>query len=66
MDVSDIIDFNTGTLNSNDLSNSFFCLSKTDPTIGFSLDATKVTGHTYPEVVNETSGKHLVDVYEVA
>ncbi|KAF1852061.1 DNA/RNA polymerase, partial [Cucurbitaria berberidis CBS 394.84] len=55
MDVSDIIDFNVGILNSNDLGNSFFCLSKHDPTVGFSFDATKLTGHVYPEGAHETS-----------
>ena len=65
MDVSDIINFNVSILNSNDLGNSFFCLSKDDPTIGFTFDATKVTGHTYPEVTTETSGKQTIGVYEV-
>ncbi|CAO2650915.1 Nn.00g092120.m01.CDS01 [Neocucurbitaria sp. VM-36] len=54
MDVSDIIDFNIGLLNSNDLGNSFFCLSKNDPTVGFPFDATKVAGYTYPEAANKT------------
>ncbi|KAJ4368857.1 hypothetical protein N0V83_005939 [Neocucurbitaria cava] len=63
MDVTDIIDLNIGILNSNDLGNSFFCLSKNDPTIGFPYDANKVAGNAYPEAVDEipdnTSSKPL-------
>lgn len=59
MDVSDIVDFNIGTLNSNDLRNSFFCLSKDDPTLGFPFDATIWPGNAYPKVANETTGKVL-------
>ncbi|KAF1963099.1 DNA/RNA polymerase [Byssothecium circinans] len=49
MEITDIIDYNIGLLNKNDLANSFFCLSKDDPTAGFAFDASKVAGHTYPE-----------------
>lgn len=59
MDVSDIVESAAGTLNSSDLANSFFCLSKSDPTVGFTFDATKVAGHTYPGESNGTSGEHL-------
>jgi DNA polymerase iota len=38
-------------LNQNDLSNSFFCLSKDDPTIGFEYDASKVFGPTFPKTL---------------
>jgi|TARA_R110002003_G_scaffold41_2_gene2801 DNA polymerase iota len=55
--VSDIIEYNAGILNFNNLSNCFFCLSKLDPTVGFTYDATRVAGHTYPESLNDTSGK---------
>ncbi|KAF2808768.1 DNA/RNA polymerase [Mytilinidion resinicola] len=48
MDVSDIVDYNLTLLNPNDLANSFFCLSKADPTQGFAVDASQVAGHTYP------------------
>ena len=58
MDVSDIIDYNTGMLNSSNLSSSFFCLSKTDPTLGFEFDATRLAGHAFPHAPEETSGKH--------
>ena len=60
MDVSDMIDYNVSILNSNDLTNSFFCLKEDDPTMGFSFDATRVAGHVYPEITNEGSGKLYV------
>ncbi|KAH7392546.1 hypothetical protein BKA66DRAFT_412434 [Pyrenochaeta sp. MPI-SDFR-AT-0127] len=56
LDVSDIIDFNISILNFDDLSNSFLCLCKDDPTIGFPFDATIVTGHVYPTTASQTSG----------
>lgn len=48
MDVTALIDYNIEILNNNDLHNSFFCTSKVDPTQGFSYDATKIAGHSYP------------------
>ncbi|RDW60475.1 putative DNA polymerase iota [Aspergillus mulundensis] len=48
MDVTDMITYNAGLLNSNDLANSFFHLDKQDPTVGFAFDATTVYGPTYP------------------
>lgn len=58
MDVSDMIEYNARLLNPNDLTNSYFCLSKTDPTAGFAYDASQVAGHTYPELSNDTTGEH--------
>jgi DNA polymerase iota len=49
LDVTDIVDYNVDLLNRNDVKNSFFCLSQSDPTIGFPFDATTVQGHTFPE-----------------
>jgi len=62
MDVSDIIEYNVGLLNQNNLANSWFCLKKDDPTAGFAYDASIVAGHTYPEVEVETdsAGKHYI------
>ncbi|KAH8722894.1 hypothetical protein GQ44DRAFT_657338 [Phaeosphaeriaceae sp. PMI808] len=57
MDVSDIVDYNTSILNVNNLPNSFFCLSKSDPTAGFVFDASQWPGHNYPD----TSKASLVD-----
>ena len=55
MDVTDIISYNQDLLNSNDLRHAFFQLSRNDPTIGFSFDATRVVGHQYPEVSAQLS-----------
>lgn len=57
MDVSDIIDYNVGLLNYNHLSDSFFCLSKDDPTCGFRFDASMVAGHTFPDTPPSAEGK---------
>ncbi len=54
-----MIDYNLCALNSNDLSNSFFCLSKTDPTVGFLFDASKLSGYAYPPEMENGTGKHL-------
>lgn len=48
LDVTEMIDYNTGVLNPNDLSNSFFYLDRKDPTVGFSYDATQFQGSTFP------------------
>ena len=57
MDVSDIIDYNAALLNSNDLSNSYFCLSKSDPTAGFAFNAAQLAGHAQPERSTDVYGK---------
>ncbi|GIZ40762.1 hypothetical protein CKM354_000408900 [Cercospora kikuchii] len=49
LDVSDIVEYNQDILNKYDLEHSFFQTSKDDPTIGFSFDATKIAGHSYPK-----------------
>ncbi|KAH9864921.1 hypothetical protein IAQ61_008866 [Plenodomus lingam] len=54
MDVSDMIDYNLALLASA-TQNSFFLLSKEDPTVGFELDATRVVGHVYPETVHRST-----------
>ena len=43
-----MIDYNLDLLNHNDLSDSFFCMSKGDPTTGFEYNASSVFGPTYP------------------
>ncbi|KAG9232281.1 hypothetical protein BJ875DRAFT_89236 [Amylocarpus encephaloides] len=48
MDVTDLVAYNQALLNQNDLSNSFFQLKQNDPMAGFSYDATKIAGHTFP------------------
>jgi DNA polymerase iota len=59
LDVSDLVDSNVATLNLADLSECFFRLSKHDPTVGFSFDATHYAGPVYPETSNEIHGKLL-------
>ena len=49
MDVTDIIDYNLGSINHNDLVNSFFQTLKDDPTQGFSFNATCFAGYAYPQ-----------------
>lgn len=48
LDVTDLVDFNINILNHNALTDSFFHLDRTDPTIGFSYNASKYAGNTYP------------------
>jgi DNA polymerase iota len=43
-----MVEYNIDLLNQNDLSHSFFCLDKGDPTVGFEYDASEVFGPTYP------------------
>uniref|UniRef100_A0A093VEW5 DNA polymerase iota n=1 Tax=Talaromyces marneffei PM1 TaxID=1077442 RepID=A0A093VEW5_TALMA len=58
LDVTDMIDYNMSLLNQHDLANSFFCLDKRDPTVGFEFDATGYYGPTYPKSAdNPLSGK---------
>lgn len=51
MDVTDIVDYNSALLNTNDLHHSFFQLNQTDPTIGFEFDASSIAPHGYPSEV---------------
>lgn len=44
MDVTDVVEYNATLLNSNALSDSFFCLSRDDPEKGFAFDAAAVAG----------------------
>ena len=48
LDVTDMIDYNVQMLNQNDLANSFFQLSSTDPTLGFLFDASTYAGSVFP------------------
>ncbi|CAI7599035.1 unnamed protein product [Penicillium viridicatum] len=48
LDVTEMIDYNVGVLNQNDLANSYFHLDRKDPTVGFSYDATRFQGSTFP------------------
>lgn len=48
LDVTDMVDYNESLLNPIDLCHSFFYLKRSDPTIGFTFDATQICGPTYP------------------
>jgi DNA polymerase iota len=43
-----MIKYNLLLLNHTDLSHSFFCLEKDDPTVGFAFDASAIFGPTFP------------------
>jgi len=58
MDVTDMVDYNLEVLNRNDLGNAFFQLSPTDPTVGFTFDASRVAGHTWPAVSSAEEHEH--------
>lgn len=66
LDVTSMIDYNSELLNQNDLSNSFFQLSKTDLMLGFAFDASRVCGQTYPVVSTNdqsTTQGELASIY---
>jgi len=50
-----MIEYNLPFLNYNDLSHSFFCLDKDDPTVGFDFDASAIFGPTYPPDCHDTA-----------
>jgi DNA polymerase iota len=50
-----MIEYNLPFLNYNDLSHSFFCLDKDDPTVGFAFDASAFFGPTYPSDYHDTA-----------
>lgn len=50
MDVTDMVEYNLELLNHHDMTASYFHLDRNDPTLGFSFDASRVSGHTYPTV----------------
>jgi DNA polymerase iota len=50
-----MIEYNLPFLNYNDLSHSFFCLDKDDPTVGFAFDASAIFGPTYPPDCHDTA-----------
>jgi DNA polymerase iota len=47
VDATDIVAYNVELLNPHALEQSFFCLSKQDPELGFSYDATTIAGCTH-------------------
>jgi DNA polymerase iota len=53
LDCTDMVEYNMKLLNPNSLTESFFCLSKSDPTFGFAFDATTIFGPTYPGATDQ-------------
>lgn len=43
-----MVEYNLELLNHHDLTASYFHLNRSDPTLGFSFDASRLSGHTYP------------------
>ena len=60
MDVTDLIDYNMEILNKNALDQSFFQISREDPTLGFAFDASAVAGRVYPQDYQYPAGE-MVD-----
>ncbi|TLD36921.1 DNA/RNA polymerase [Venturia nashicola] len=60
MDVTSIVDFNEELVNENHLQNSFFCLKKDDPAVGFPFDASQIAGHVYGEEDEDQSRDPLL------
>ena len=48
LDCTEMVDYNMKLLNGNNLTESFFCLDKEDPTNGFLFDVSHVFGPTFP------------------
>lgn len=48
LDVTEMINYNVDLLNRYDLEHSFFHLDRHEPTVGFTYDATRLCGSTYP------------------
>lgn len=57
MDVTDMVDYNFELLNRNALNFSFFHLDRDDPTVGFSFDASRTSGHVFP---SSTSSSKMI------
>ena len=53
--MTDIVDYNVPLINNIDLQNTFFCLSKDDPTFGFLCDASQVAGNVFGEQAEPTN-----------
>lgn len=53
MDVTDMVDYNLDIMNRKAPSSSFFHLDRNDPTVGFSFDASSISGHTFPAAGTE-------------
>ena len=61
LDVTEMIDYNLQVLNPNDLTHAFFHLDPKDPTIGFTYDATRYLGRTFPPIPEEVTKPSKMD-----
>ena len=61
MDVSDIVDYNFELVNRHRLTDSFFCLNRDDPTIGFPFNASSTPGFTFPVATGLPAGACAVE-----
>ncbi|PWY87328.1 DNA/RNA polymerase [Aspergillus sclerotioniger CBS 115572] len=61
LDVTEMIAYNVDLLNRHDLERSFFHLDRLEPTVGFTYDATRVCGSTYPAGPNTTAPSATAD-----
>lgn len=48
LDITDLVEYNLQFLNKYSLGSSFFHISRTDPTRGFTYNSSEVWGHVYP------------------
>ena len=55
LDVTEMVDYNINLLNQSNIKSSFFHLDKSDPTVGFTYDATGFHGFTNPPQEQESS-----------
>jgi DNA polymerase iota len=65
LDVTEMIDYNVALLNPNTLTTSFFHLDQKDPTVGFSYDATKFVGSTWPPTVEASTSSPEISSLEM-
>ncbi|KAK4157492.1 hypothetical protein C8A00DRAFT_40203 [Chaetomidium leptoderma] len=59
LDVTDIVAYNVELLNRNTLHQSYFCLSRSDPEVGFEYDATSFSGCVHGDE-NARSGENAL------
>ncbi|KAH9434475.1 hypothetical protein MCOR27_002676 [Pyricularia oryzae] len=66
LDVSDMVSYNLDLLNPHGLANSFFCLSSTDPELGFAFDATGFAGCVVAPSWSSNSSRGVVESDEAS
>ncbi|MCJ1403981.1 hypothetical protein MMC11_007205 [Xylographa trunciseda] len=66
LDVTNLVDYNLDILNHHSLSDSFFHLDQTDPTVGFTYDATCFAGNTFPAGVEGDTPRSKLSSFPTA